>query len=77
MYAAADQDSKFNFKSSYFGDSGVFIDAIGGTASANPCFWLFYYDIPNVNEFLSPLGVSNVIIPGEWDIILRYSDTSK
>lgn len=75
MIAAADRDRSFNFKSSYFGNSGYFIDSIAGIASSNPCYWFFYYKIPGLPETKSSLGVSNVVIPGNgWRIIMRYEE---
>ena len=75
MIAAADKDSNFNFKSTYFGNSGYFIDSIAGIASSDPCYWFFYYIIPGLPETKSSLGVSNVVIPGSgWTIIMRYEE---
>ena len=73
MIAAADKDRNFNFKSSYFGNSGYSIDSLAGIASSDPCYWFFYYKIPGLQETKSSLGVSNVVIPGSgWTVILRY-----
>ncbi len=75
MIAAADKKSAFNFKSTYFGNSGYFITEIGGTANdvGTGCFWSFYYKIPGVPETQSSLGVSSVVIPGNgWIVTLRY-----
>lgn len=75
MVAAADRNRDYNFQTTYFGDSGFFIDAINGTASQNPCFWFFYYVIPGLSEQKSQFGVSNVVVPGDnFSIILRYMD---
>ena len=73
MIAAADKDSSFNFKSTYYGNSGYFIDSIDKTSNEKPCYWSFYYEIPGLPETKSPLGVSSVVIPGNgWHIIMRY-----
>jgi hypothetical protein len=73
MIAAADASGDYDFTTSYFGDSGFFIDAVNGTANASPCFWFFYYQISGLPETLSPLGVSNVVIPGSgFTVILRF-----
>ena len=75
MTTAADKFSYFNFKSTYFGNSGYFIDTIAGIASSDPCYWFFYYKIPGLPETKSSLGVSNVVIPGSgWTIIMRYEN---
>ena len=73
MIAAADVDNSYDFTTSYFGDSGFFIDAVNGTANAAPCFWFFFYQIPGLPVTLSQLGVSNVVVPGSgFTVILRY-----
>ena len=73
MIAAADANDSYDFTASYFGDSGFFINAVNGTANAFPCFWFFFYRIPGLPETQSPLGVSNVVVPGSgFSVILRY-----
>ena len=74
MSVAADKDSKFNFKSTYFGGSGYFVNAIGGTAKSASCFWAFYYKVAEIkDEKKSSLGVSNVVIPGDdWEVIMKF-----
>ena len=73
MIAAADRNREYNFKSTYFGDSGFFIDAINGTANQDPCYWFFDYIIPGLPAQRSQFGVSNVVVPGDrFSIIFRY-----
>ena len=77
LVAAADIDSDYNFKSSYYSNTGFAIDAINGTASQNPCYWFFYYQILGLSLQKSQLGVSNVVIPGNgFTIIMRYMKSS-
>ena len=74
MIAAADANESYNFKTSYFGNSGFFIDAVNGTANTASCFWFFYYQIPGLSPVSSKLGVSNVVVPGYgFAVILRYN----
>ena len=78
MTAAADKNSDFNFVTTYFSDTGYFVNAVRGTPSTVPsgvnCYWGFYYTIPGVpGEIFSSVGVSDLIIPSDgWHIILRY-----
>ena len=73
MIAAADRNRDYNFKTTYFGDSGFFIDAINGTASQAPCYWFFDYVIPGLEVQRSQFGVSNVVVPGDgFSIIFKY-----
>ena len=73
MIAAADRNRDYNFQTTYFGDSGFFIDAINGTANQNPCFWFFDYIIPGLPVQRSQFGVSNVVVPGDrFSIILSF-----
>ena len=73
MIAAADRSRYFNFKSTYFGDSGFFIEAINGTANQDPCYWFFDYIIPGLSAQRSQFGVSNVVVPGDgFSVIFRY-----
>ena len=78
MIAAADRNRAYNFKTSYFGDSGFFIDSVSGTASTSKCFWFFFYTIPGVQQPIpSQLGVSNVVVPGDgFGVILSYQSLS-
>ena len=74
MAAAADQDTKFNFQATYYGNSGYFTDAIGGVSAASGSFyWSFFYEnLETTEETSSTLGVSNVAILGNgWKIIQR------
>lgn len=74
MIQAADRNRFYNFKTTYFGDSGFFVDAINGTASQDPCYWFFDYIIPGLSVQRSQFGVSNVIVPGDgFTIILVYT----
>ena len=73
LVAAADNNSYYNFKTSYYGNAGFAIDAINGTASQNPCYWFFYYQIPGLPLQMSQLGVSNVVVPGNrFAVVMRY-----
>ena len=73
MIAAADRNSYFNFKSTYFGDSGFFIEAINGTANQDPCYWFFDYIFPGLSAQRSQFGVSNVVVPsGGFSVVFRY-----
>ena len=73
MVAAANQDSKFNFQTTYTGNKGYDIDGIGETKNGSG-FWKFYYKVPTMSDVVaSPLRVSSVVIPGNaWEIIMRY-----
>ena len=72
MTAAADQDSKYNFQTTYDSNKGYDINGIGKTKNGSG-FWNFYYKIPTLSEVPSPLRVSSVVIPGNaWEIIMRY-----
>ena len=77
MIAAADKDSSYNFKSTYYGNSGYFIDAVNGTENKDPCYWFFYYIIPGLSPQRSQFGVSNVVVPGNgFTVILSYMSYS-
>ena len=73
MIAAADRSRYFNFKSTYYGDTGFFIEAVNGTANSDPCYWFFDYVIPGLPVQRSQFGVSNVVVPGDgFSVIFRY-----
>ena len=73
MIAAAESDNSYDFRTSFFGEIGFFIEAVNGTANMGACFWYFYYQIPGRPVTLSDLGVSNVVVPGSgFTVILRY-----
>ena len=73
MIAAADSYNSYDFQTTYFGNTGFFVNAVNGTASVGSCFWFFYYQFPGLPVTLSQLGVSNVVVPGNgFTVILRY-----
>ena len=79
MAAAADQDNKFNFQATYYGNTGYMIDAIGGVSAVpGSFFWSFFYEnLETTEETSSTLGVSNVAILGNgWKIIQRAVDSN-
>jgi hypothetical protein len=69
----------FRFSATYHGARlGYFIDAINGTESDQntSCIWLLFIRRPDGREFLSPVGVSNIRIPGNgYSIIWRLTQT--
>ena len=79
MIAAANVDNSYNFKTTYFGDNiiGFYTEAIGATANAPPCFWWFFFQMPGLPVTFSPLGTTNVVVPGdEFTVIFRYQKAS-
>ena len=73
MTAAADQNKKFNFQTTYTGNIGYDIVGIGDIKDGSDS-WSFNYILPGMLKVKeSPLKVSNIIIPGnDWEIIMRY-----
>lgn len=75
----------YRFSATYFGSElGFFIDTLSGTSSnvEDNCFWIYYIDPPNGDEFKANLGVSNYIVPADgytitWRFMQVTDDTSQ
>ena len=77
MQEAADKRSDLRFTTTYSRpDYGYFIDKINGTRDSDGrknCYWFIYIRGPEDKEILSPLGVSNYILPDTgYSIIWRF-----
>jgi len=58
---------------------GLFIDTLNNVSnnSSEECYWIYYIDPPNGDEFETNLGVSSYIIPGNnYDVIWRYRQST-
>ena len=74
MERATDIGPDYRFTAAYFGSTlGYSIRTLNGTSSIDPCYWFIYIRLPTGEEFQSPLGASNYIIPASgYSIIWRF-----
>ena len=74
MELAVDEGREYRFEATYFGVStgGYFIDAVNGTENSDPCFWFFYVQPPDGDEFKPDIGVSTYIPGANFIVTLRY-----
>lgn len=74
MEVASSQGNQYHFTATYFGQSlgGYLIDSVNGVFPQGGCFWFFYIQGPEGNEFRPPIGVTNYIPGDNFVFTLRY-----